>query len=237
MNNRRTLTLLAGAMAVLALPAAEALGAWWMQANDQARNEVPPQWVEVRRNAAFENQPDEYAQVSTSLRCSNGWMGRLTLRDGGPAIGLGWFEWRDTDTPNTLEAFKHLPEECMGARGVPLEAFHPARIFESPEGTLIFDSSTFRPKNDRSSAIHVFKAVWIAGYKGLNLREEAFATGQLYKTDVRQLRIKAALTRFRPPRACVLMASVTGIPTEALAWDVFRVNVLEADQRPPAAAP
>jgi hypothetical protein len=50
---------------------------------------------------------------------------------------------------------------------------------------------------------------------------------------VRQLRIKAALTRFRPPRAAVLMASVTGMPTEALAWDAFRQHVLDAGLRPP----
>jgi hypothetical protein len=229
MKNLRTLTMLAGAAAVLALPAAEALGAWWMRPNDQARHEQPPQWVEVRRRPDFESKPEEYARVSTTLHCSNGWMGRLTLHAGGPAISLGWFEWRDTDTPNTLEAFKHLPEECMGASGVPLEAFHPARIFEAPEGTIIFDSSTFRPLGG-GSAIHVFKAVWIAGYEGLNLREEAFATGELYKTDLRKLRLKAAMNRFRPPRACVMMASITGLPTEALAWDAFRLNVLQADQ-------
>lgn len=229
---RREFGKLAGLAAVLAVPGAEALAAWWMNPDTRrASGELPPQWLAVRRRAEFSDQPEAYRNVREALRCSHGWMGRLELEPGGAAIGVAWFEWRDSDTPNTLEAFKHLPEECMGAKGVPLEAFHPARVYDSPQGRLVFDSSTFRPRHG-GSAIHVFKAVWVAGYDGLNLREEAFATDELYRTDVRQLRLKAALTRFRPPRACVLMASVTGIPTEALAWDAFCQNVLDPDNDP-----
>jgi hypothetical protein len=223
MKSSHRINRLAAALAIMAIPAANGVAGWWMQPSQDARDERPPQWIEVRKRENFQNQPAKALDlVLRTLKCSYGWMGTVRILAGGPKINLGWFEWSDKDTPSTLEAFQHLPEECMGSAGLPLEEINPPRSFQFPEGLLVFDSTTFR-RSDGGPAVHVFKAVWVAGFQGLNLREEGFGNTD---NPVRRLRFKAAATRFSPPRAAVLMASVTGMPTEGLAWDIFRQNVL-----------
>ena len=221
---------LAAALAILAIPAANVVAGWWMQPSQNARDERPPQWIEVRKLENFENQPPKALDmVLRTLKCSYGWMGTVSLVAGGPQINLGWFEWSDTDTPSTLEAFQHLPEECMGSSGLPLEEINPPRTFQFPDGLLVFDSTTYR-RPGGGPAVHVFKAVWVAGFQGLNLRQEGFGNTD---NPVRRLRFNAAATRFSPPRAAVLMASVTGMPTESLAWDTFRQHVLDPESQRP----
>jgi hypothetical protein len=222
----RKTTHLVAIAALLAIPAADALAAWWMRPSDHARDQPPPAWVEVRRRPEFTNQPAKTLDlVVRTLHCSYGWMGTLPADNGGPAIHLSWFEWRDTDTPSTLAAFQHLPEECMGSAGIPLEKILAPRRFQSDQGELVFDVTRFRSSGG-GPAVHVYKAVWVAGFQNLNLRDAGFGNTD---NPVRRLRFKAALTRFRPPRACVLMASITGMPTESLAWDAFRQNVLDPE--------
>jgi hypothetical protein len=63
--------------------------------------------------------PEVVAAALPSLRCSTGTAARID-RDDGATIHLAFFEWDLADSTNVLEAFKHLPDECMGSIGMTL---------------------------------------------------------------------------------------------------------------------
>lgn len=198
---------------LLPVAVSEPVARWWMNPPTTHRSAEYPVFPEPVGNPSFSPLPKLYLEVKPSLHCSSGWMGNLGSTE--PVVRMGWFEWDETGTVSTLEAFKHLPEECMGAAGMNLEKIHPARSIGEGSRKLIFDSTLFRPHGG-STSIHVFKCVWVSGWEGVSLRDNAL--GSTNKLDRRQLRIDAAKGRFRPPRARVLLVSVTGLPTEELAW-------------------
>lgn len=162
-------------------------------------------------------QGDVYGQVQPSLHCSSGWISDVGSEDR-PEARVSFFRWDATDTVNTLEAFKHLPEQCMGAIGMSLEKIHRTRELETPGGQLHFDSTQFRPQGG-GRAVHIFKCVWVSGFPDSTLRDDALM-GQT-GNQLRQLRLAAAAARFRPRHTRIIMGGVFGMPTEELAWKRF----------------
>lgn len=63
-----------------------------------------------------------------SLRCSTGTAVRID-RDDGTIVHVAFFEWDLAASNNVLEAFKHLPDECMGTIGMTLVKIHPPRMY------------------------------------------------------------------------------------------------------------
>ncbi len=53
------------------------------------------------------------------LRCTGGQVW-LSQPNDAITLHLAWFEWDGTDTGSVLEAFRHLPEACMGSIGMTL---------------------------------------------------------------------------------------------------------------------
>lgn len=167
---------------------------------------------------SWTSRAELYDEVQPSLRCSNGWISDFA-DDSGARSRVSFFKWDATETYNTLEAFKHLPEQCMGAVGMELEMINPTRAIETPHGKLIFDSTQFRPQGS-GAPIHIFKCVWVSGFENSSLRDNALMGKNGHQ--LRQLRVAAALSRFQPPHTRIIMGGVSGMPTEALAWREFQ---------------
>jgi hypothetical protein len=64
--------------------------------------------------------PELYRQAAPMLRCSGGEVFRVDTADDNLTLHLAWFEWDGTDTGSVLEAFRHMPEACMGSIGMKL---------------------------------------------------------------------------------------------------------------------
>jgi hypothetical protein len=208
-------------LALLPLASSEMAAKWW---TEPALKSAPAEVLSFQppADANWKVKPDQYRELQHSLRCSSGWLADVTESDG-PGMRVSSFSWDHTSTISTLEAFKHLPEQCMGSVGMKMEKVHPPRIFHSGNATLIFDSTLFRPERGGAS-VHVFKCVWVEGLDSPDLRKDALggATGN----RLRQLRLTAAATRFKPRHTRVIMGSVVGLPSEELAWQRFSRTAL-----------
>ncbi len=197
-------------------------GAWlWMNPAQVPGVAVAAPGI-ARRHQDWTYLPELYAAVKPSLRCNSGWLADLPDPEGAP-MRVGVFEWRRSKRADVLEAFKHLPEQCMGSIGMELEAIHGPRVLGDGRQRLVFDATSFRPKGG-GSVVHVFKAVWVAGYEAPDLRRGVL--GNQTGNDLRGLRMMAAAHRFKPPHSAVIMGAVAGMPTEELAWRRFLTEVL-----------
>lgn len=218
----RDIVLWAGLAFAVILP--ELASSWWMKPAETGSGgaRAYPVFRPPAPGVSFRLLSSAYEEVRPQLFCSGGWMGNLG--DGkGPEIRLAWFEWDDTSPVSTLEAFKHLPEQCMGSAGMSFSGVYSPRIWGEEGMRLVFDSTRFLPPRG-GETVFVFKAVWVDGWEGADLRRGVLdgATGE----SLRTLRFNAARHRFRPPRTRVLMAAVVGFPTEELAWNWFREESL-----------
>jgi hypothetical protein len=63
--------------------------------------------------------PEIYRQAAPMLRCTSGEVFHVRIHDNASLHGA-FFEWDGTDTGSVLEAFRHMPEACMGAIGMQL---------------------------------------------------------------------------------------------------------------------
>ena len=72
--------------------------------------------------------PEVVSRSIPSLRCSSGIAARIDRPDG-ITVHAAFFEWDRQSSTNVLEAFKHLPDECMGAIGMTLVKKHPPRTY------------------------------------------------------------------------------------------------------------
>jgi hypothetical protein len=72
--------------------------------------------------------PEIVSAALPSLRCTTGTAARIESEDG-VSIHVAFFEWDLSSSSNVLEAFKHLPEECMGSIGMTLIEKAPPRSF------------------------------------------------------------------------------------------------------------
>lgn len=161
-----------------------------------------------------------YDDVAPSLHCNGGWISDVGSEE--DLIGrVSFFQWDSTNTGNTLEAFKHLPEQCMGSIGMHLEEIHPTRELGTAAGTLHFDSTQFRPQGG-GRTVHIFKCVWVSGFPESTLRGDLLGSnGQ----ELRQLRLAAAVSRFQPQHTRIIMGGIFGMPTEELAWKRFKNTI------------
>ena len=72
--------------------------------------------------------PEIYTASAPMLRCSGGQVLHARLDDSS-GIHLAFFEWDGTDTGSVLEAFRHMPEACMGSIGLKLVEKAPSRFY------------------------------------------------------------------------------------------------------------
>ncbi len=163
-----------------------------------------------------------YQAIERKLRSDRGLMGRI-VPEHGPRIQIACLEWEGGDMGSTLEAFRHLPEECMGSIGLRLRKHHPDRLHRLGETTLVFDSTEFSARWG-DSPYFVFKAVWMPGDAMVHLRDGPSKWEN--RRSLREIRMAAAMRRFTPDLARVFMFTVSGVPTEALAWSVVRDEIL-----------
>ena len=164
------------------------------------------------------------------LRCSAGRVFHGVTRNG-LSLHLAWFEWQDADTGSVMEAFRHVPEDCLGAIGMTFVSREPARAYVLEGETLWFDHTTFRDPVQsllpggvaQGGLVHAFRAVWVAG-RGADKP----STGVLGATadDLRSLRLQSALRRYRPGHARVIQAAVRGTADGEVAWRAFEQSLL-----------
>ncbi|MEO5716864.1 MAG: hypothetical protein ABIT37_25515 [Luteolibacter sp.] len=163
------------------------------------------------------------------LRCSGGQVNYAKLSDSS-GIHLAFFEWDGTDTGSVLEAFRHMPEYCMGSIGMILVSREKPVPYTVDGETLLFDHTVFREPSQSggggisSPLIHAFRAVWVAGVSNANARE---GLGGDDFNRLRTIRLKSAINRFRPQHARVIQGAVRGLPSSDLAWEAFENAMLK----------
>lgn len=217
--NLRVLLSLIGCLILV-----EFLAGWWMSPapaglgrpvlSPTAGNGLQSGVEEVRMT----RQPGIVAAAMPSLKCSDGMAARLDLSDGTP-IHYAYFAWDHDTAGNVLQAFRHLPEECLGAIGMTLVRVHSSRVHDFDGEKVVFDHTEFRDFG--GGTVHAFKAVWLSGGGGLmggDLRSGSQAW--------RELRMRAAAERFKPAHTRVLQGAVHRIVNPDRAWEIFEANVL-----------
>jgi hypothetical protein len=114
----------------------------------------------------------------------------------------------------------------MGSIGMVLEKAYPAREAGTGEQRMIFDSSLFRSQRG-GPALYVFKAVWVSGTGAMSQRADFFGfdLGTVNRSRL-SMRVASTLHRFKPDHTRVMMAGVTGLPSEELAWRHFSREIL-----------
>lgn len=221
--------------------------------------------------------PELYRQSAPMLRCSTGEVCRVDTDDH-LTLHLAFFEWNDTDTGSVLEAFRHMPEACMGSIGMKLlskEKPIPYTIagplaansgdcqkneqapgqdetsLRNPSSTanrqpptanrpqptanpslsptLLFDHTVFQDPGDTSTPtalnprVHAYRAIWVSGTAQADARQGM--DGQQIER-LRSIRLKSALTRYRPRHARVIQGAVRGALTPEAAWQAFEQTML-----------
>lgn len=218
-------TLLLCATAVVSVLAAEGFSYFWMNPPRPDGPVVVPHLVPPVADGSFESRQDDYEKAREALMCSGGWIGSVG-GDNKPRVHLSWVEWDQLGVANTLEAFRHLPEECMGSIGMVQEKVYPQREAGTGERRMVFDSSRFRSQHG-GPAMFVFKAVWVSGTGAMSQRGEFFGfdLGTINRSRG-AIRMASTLHRFKPDHTRVLMAGVTGLPSEEFAWRHFSREIL-----------
>jgi hypothetical protein len=172
--------------------------------------------------------PEVYRQAAPMLRCSSGQVFHVKIQD---TIGLhgAFFEWDGTDTGSVLEAFRHMPEACMGSIGMKLVSKEAPIPYTLSNHTLIFDHTVFRDHGHGGGPlvagplVHAFRAVWVSGVSSADARQGL--DGRKFN-QLRAIRLQAALTRFRPAHARVIQGAVRGLHTPEAAWQAFEQHML-----------
>lgn len=167
--------------------------------------------------------PEVYEKSAPMLRCSNGEVFFREQADG-IALNLSFFEWRGADTGSVLEAFRHMPEICLGSVGLKLVSTELPQIRTVDGKTIVFDHTVFRDPGSGAgsshSLIHSFRGIWVAGADAAD-GLSGDATDRL-----RAIRFQCAIRRFRPPYACVIQGAVRGALTGEAAWEAFERSML-----------
>lgn len=215
--------------AALALGTVEGLAWWWMHPAATKQESAVLTYRPSASNSSFTPLPEVYQQAAPILRCTSGQVFYLKIHESAHFHGA-FFEWESTDTGSVLEAYRHMPEACMGAIGLKLVSHEKIIPHEIDGHTLLFDHTIFSDPSQPSGPfapvplIHAFRAVWVEGIpttdarQGLNGREF---------NRLRTIRLKSALARFRPGSARVVQGAVRGIPNPELAWQAFEQSMLK----------
>lgn len=177
-------------------------------------------------SAVVTHLPDIYRKAAPMLRCSDGKVFMVETPDS-LTLHLAFFEWERTDTGSVLEAFRHMPEICLGSIGMKLLSREKPVLHRIGGETLVFEHAVFTNNPSAASMlqprVHSFRAVWVAGAgdDGLGSKAAGQGAGRL-----RGIRLKAALNRYRPPRACVIQGTVYGALHAGAAWAAFEETML-----------
>ena len=147
--------------------------------------------------------------------------------DNSIGLHIAFFEWDGTNTGSVLEAFRHMPEACLGSIGMTVVSKEPSITYQVNSETLTFDHVILHEPGVSAlgSPVHAFRAVWVAGIAASNPR--AGLSGDTFD-HLRTIRLKSAITRFRPSHARVIQGAVRGAATTAAAWQAF-VNTMLVD--------
>lgn len=183
---------------------------------------VIPKLVQPVANPNYKSSQDVFDKIKEMLGSSEGWQGTIGSETS-IHTELAWIEWNHSTTNNVFQAFYHKPEVCMSMKGMTLEHSYPHRVYGEGAKKFIFDSMLFRPLRG-GLPIYVFKTVWISGKEGMSLRGSLFDGTN--NEDFKSLRLATVLNRFKPLHARVLMAGVSGLPSEELAWKSFSREIL-----------
>lgn len=172
--------------------------------------------------------PDLYRKVSPMLRCTDGRIFHVSRKDS-TSLHLAFFEWEGTDPGSVLEAFRHMPEDCLGSIGMKFVSREAPVRYQMGGETLVFDHTVFGESVRRDPApfggpkVHSFRAVWVGGSGDAGLRQKLFGNDL---DRLRAIRLESALTRFRPQHARVIQGAVRGAPNGAAAWLAFQETIL-----------
>ena len=188
------------------------------KATEQSSSSIQNSKFKIQNSSIYTLLPAVVAKSLPSLLCTTGTAARVEREDG-VTIHLAFFEWEMSDATSVLEAYRHLPEECMGSIGMRLIGHRPPRSYQVGGGTLTFDHTVFRDPGD--AIVHAFKGTWVAGANSLL---GGGVRGGLEQW--RQLRWRAGLNRFRPAHARVAQGAVRGLVNPDLAWQAFRDAML-----------
>ncbi|GAA5118470.1 hypothetical protein GCM10023212_09000 [Luteolibacter yonseiensis] len=177
---------------------------------------------DARKEPIFTPLPEIYQTSAPKLRCSGGEVLHAQLDDR-TGLHIAYFEWDGTDTGSVLEAFRHTPEICLGSLGMELVSKEKPITWELDGRSLVFDHIIFRePLKGRgvgySQQVHTFRAVWVEGMDGTDYREGLLGD-QMKRLG--PIRLKSALSRYRPAHARVIQGAVRGVPSGAAAWELF----------------
>jgi hypothetical protein len=167
--------------------------------------------------------PEVYEQAAPMLRCTDG---EVFFRetDGGISLHLAFLEWKGTDTGSVLEAFRHMPELCLGSVGMKLLSTEQLVPYTVGEQTIWFDHTVFRdPAHNGGGIVHSFRGIWVAGMNGADSPIELAGNSM---ERLRDIRLKSAAQRFRPPYACVIQGAVRGALDDDRAWQAFEATML-----------
>ena len=173
--------------------------------------------------------PEIYNQAAPMLRCSTGQVFHAQL-EYSVGLHLAFFEWDDTDTGSVLEAFRHMPEACMGSIGMTLVSHEKPICYQVGKESLWFDHTIFHDSGKRGGGatlgpqVHAYRAIWVAGMANSNARQ---GIGGDEFDHLRTIRLKSAMTRFRPSHARVIQAAVRGAANPDLAWSAFESAMLK----------
>ncbi len=163
------------------------------------------------------------------LRCSGGQVFHVQL-DESIGLHLAFFEWDDTDTGSVLEAFRHMPEACLGSLGMQLVSKEKPITWPMEGGSLVFDHLIFREPGQGGGVaafgfpVHAFRAVWVSGRTGSNYRD-GLEGDEIDRLTT--IRLKSTLARYRPAHARVIQAAVRGAATGEAAWQAFETAMLK----------
>ncbi|MBC7980446.1 MAG: hypothetical protein H7Y36_07780, partial [Armatimonadetes bacterium] len=174
--------------------------------------------------------PEVYKQAAPMLRCTTGQVFHAQLDDG-VGLHLAFFEWNNTDTGSVLEAFRHMPEACMGSIGMKLVSREKSIRYPIGSETLVFDHTIFREPGKGGGVaaalgpqVHAFRAVWVADLSAADARE---GIGGDEFDRLRTVRLKSALSRFSPSHARVIQGAVRGAANGEAAWQAFESAMLK----------
>jgi hypothetical protein len=228
-----TVIALAGTLAFV-----EGFSYWWMHPSTSDADQpklvyTPPQPSEGKapnpasvgsmgeggENEVVTLLPDVVEKTMETLYCSSGTVAKIE-RVNGVVMHVAFFEWNSADATNVLEAFKHLPDECMGSIGMKLLSKMPPQSYQVENEQLLFDHTMFR--DPVGQIIHAFKGTWVSGATKVIGKDFRGGADQW-----RQIRLKAALHRFNPSYARVAQGAVRGIADPQLAWQAFEEGMLK----------
>ena len=180
-------------------------------------------------SSTFTPLPEVYRQAAPMLRCTGGQVLHAEVDDT-LGLHLAFFEWDDADTGSVLEAFRHMPEACMGSIGMTLVSKEKPVRYAVGNETLVFDHTIFREAGKGGGLamlappIHAFRAVWVAGMANSDARQ---GIGGDEFDHLRTIRLKSAFSRFRPSHARVIQGAVRGAPSGEAAWQTFEATMLK----------